>query len=153
MKIRLFFVFALMLGSLCAQTASREKFNLGPWEKDIGYAQAVRVGQTVYVSGTVGEGAMPDAIKQAYEGIARSLAAFHLTLADVVKENIYTTQIDELIKHKAVRNALYGSEFPAATWVQVSRLYDPAHVIEVEVIAVIPDAKPAAPAKQEKRSE
>jgi len=147
MKIRLLFLFAILSTAVIAQEKHREKFNLGPWENDIGYAQAVRVGQTVYVSGTVGQGEMPDAIKQAYEGIIRTLAAFHLTMVDVVKENIYTTKLDELIKHKAVRNAFYGSEFPAATWVQVSRLYDPEHVIEVEVIAVLPEAKPAAPTK------
>ena len=39
----------------------------------------------------------------------------------------------------AARRAFYGKDFPAATWVQVARLYDPAHVIEVELIAVFPE--------------
>ena len=47
--------------------------------------------------------------------------------------------IDALKAAKATRSAYYGTDFPAATWVQVSRLYEPDHVIEVEVIAVLPE--------------
>lgn len=117
----------------------KEKFQLGPWEDDIGYVQAVRVGNTLYISGSVGAGEMPAAIKSAYDEIGQTLAAYQLTFAHVVKENVFTTQLDELIKHKAVRRAYYGTDFPTASWVQVSRLYDPKFVIEVEVVAVFPD--------------
>ena len=117
----------------------KQKFQLGSWEQDIGYAQAVRVGNTLYVSGSVGAGDMPTAIKGAYGELSRTLAAYHLSFAHVVKENIFTTELDELKKYKDVRRAFYGTDFPAATWVQVNRLYQPNEVIEVEVIAVFPD--------------
>ncbi len=118
---------------------AKEKFHLGPWEDEIGYAQAVRVGNTLYISGSVGAGEMPAAIKSAYGELERSLAAYHLTFAHVVKENVYATNLDEFIKHKDLRRAYYGSDFPAATWVQVSRLYQPKFVLEVEVVAVFPE--------------
>ena len=121
------------------------RFQLGPWEDDIGYRQAVRTGNTLYISGSVGKGAMPDAIRQAYATLQKTLAHYGLTFADVVKENIYTTDLDALKANLAVRRAFYGQEFPAATWVQVSRLYDASHVIEVELVAGFPAAgAPAA---------
>jgi len=120
-----------------------ETFKLGDWEDGIGYRQAVRVGNTLYVSGTAGAGAMPDAIRGVYGELQKTLAHFGLTFAHVVKENAYTTDLDALKAHLEVRRAYYGRDFPAATWVQVSRLYEPAQVLEVELIAVFPD-EPAA---------
>jgi enamine deaminase RidA (YjgF/YER057c/UK114 family) len=117
---------------------AKQRFNLGPWENEIGYAQAVRVGNTLYVSGSVGGGEMPAAIRQAFDTIARTLSAHHLGFEHVVKENVFTTDIEALKAHKEVRNAYYKADYPAATWVQVARLYDTQHVIEVEVIAVFP---------------
>lgn len=125
----------------------KHKFNLGPWEDEIGYVQAVRVGNVLYVSGSVGGGAMPDAIKQAYDTIGRTLAAYRLGLQHVVKENIFTTDLDALKAYKDVRKTYYQSDFPAGTWVQVSRLYNPEYVIEVEVQAVFPDENKAKAAK------
>jgi enamine deaminase RidA (YjgF/YER057c/UK114 family) len=120
---------------------AKQKFHLGPWEQDIGYTQAVRVGNLLYVSGTTGHGEMAGAIKQAYDGIAKTLAAHGLSFGHIVKENAYTTDIEALKANKAVRNAYYGGDFPAATWVQISRLFTPDTVLEVEVIAVFPDKK------------
>jgi 2-iminobutanoate/2-iminopropanoate deaminase len=116
-----------------------ERFKAGAWEDDIGYRQAVRVGKTLYISGTVGAGEMPAAIKSAYDGLEKTLRHFGLTFQHVVKENIYTTKLDELKANLAIRRAYYGQDFPAATWVQVDRLYEPKDVIEVELIAVFPE--------------
>lgn len=110
-------------------------------ELEIGYSQAVRIGDTLYISGAVGEGEMPMAIAQAYDEIKKTLAAHGLDFRHVVKENIYASDIDALIKHKDVRRIYYGDDFPAATWVQAQRLYSPAHVVEVEVIAVFPKGR------------
>ncbi len=56
-----------------------------------------------------------------------------------MKENIYTTQIDALKTNLDLRRKFYGRDFPAATWVQVDRLYEPAQVIEVELVAEFPE--------------
>lgn len=130
---------AVPYGTQIAGPIKKQKFNLGPWENETGYAQAVRVGNTLYVSGSVGGGAMPDAIKKAYDTIARTLSAHKLGFQHIVKENVYTTDLDALKTNKAVRKTYYGTDFPAATWVQVSRLFQPEYVIEVEVIAVFPE--------------
>ncbi len=138
---------ASAIAFVSAQELRKEKFNLGPWENDIGYAQAVRVGNTLYVSGSTGGGAMPEAIGAAFDTIKKTLAAHRLDFRHVVKETIYTTDLDALKAATDVRKAYYGTDFPAATWVQVSRLFQPTIVIEVEVIAVFPEeaTKTAAP--------
>jgi 2-iminobutanoate/2-iminopropanoate deaminase len=118
----------------------KDKFNINKLEEDkIGYAQAVKAGNTIYISGAVGWGLMEDAMILAYDEIDKSLKAFHASFANVVKENIYTTAIDSVIKYKDLRKRYYGIDFPAATWVEVRRLYNPVLVFEVEVIAVLPE--------------
>ncbi len=128
-----------LVAPLSASAPQKEKFNQGPWENEIGYAQAVRVGNLVYISGSTGSGPMPQAIGQAMGGIQRSLEHYKLGFANVVKENIYTTDIEALKAHKELRKAYYKGDFPAATWVQVVRLFNPEQVIEIEVVAVIPE--------------
>jgi 2-iminobutanoate/2-iminopropanoate deaminase len=143
----------LLAGALYADNPApaqqTDKFMLGEWENDIGYRQAVRVGNTLYISGSVGGGEMPAAIREAYGALGQTLRHYGLTFQHVVKENIHTTKLDELKANLAIRRAFYGKDFPAATWVQVNRLYDPGHVLEVELIAVFPEAAPAADAQVE----
>ncbi len=136
----------LLSAPLPAQDLHKEKFNLGPWENEIGYAQAVRVGNTLYISGSVGEGPMPQAVDQAFGSIKKTLAHYGLDFRHVVKENAFTTDIDALKSANDVRKAYYGTDFPAATWIQISRLFSPQHVLEVEVIAVFPDVVSTATA-------
>jgi len=139
MKLTLALLIALLVSTVSAQELRKEKFNRGPWENEIGYAQAVRVGNTLYISGSTGSGSMPDAIRSAFTAIKETLAAYHLDFRHVVKETAYTTDIEALKAAQEVRKAYYGSDFPAATWVQIDRLFTPETVLEVEVIAVFPE--------------
>jgi 2-iminobutanoate/2-iminopropanoate deaminase len=134
------FLFASILHAAdIAAPLKTDKYMSGSWEDDIGFRQAVRVGQTLYISGTVGSGDMPVAIDEAYRTLEKTLQHYGLTFRHVVKETIYTTQLDALKANLDVRKKFYGTDYPAATWVQIARLYDPAHVIEVELIAVFPE--------------
>jgi enamine deaminase RidA (YjgF/YER057c/UK114 family) len=56
----------------------------------------------------------------------------------VVKENIFATDLDEMIKHKDVRRDFYKGDWPTASWVGVKRLYVPALLVQVDVIAELP---------------
>jgi 2-iminobutanoate/2-iminopropanoate deaminase len=107
-------------------------------ERDIGFCQAVRVGDTLYVSGITAPGPMETAVPRVYEGLKSVLEANGLSMRHVVKENVYATDLDALIAQKDARKPLYEGNLPAATWVQVERLYLPEFVIEVEVIAHYP---------------
>ena len=77
-----------------APVPEKQKFHLNEKsENEIGYAQAVRVGDVLYISGSVGAGPMPKAIQDAYEELRKTLAAYGLTFRNVVKENVYTTRL------------------------------------------------------------
>ena len=121
---------------------SKEKFNINKEGEDkIGYAQAVKVRNTIYVSGSVGWGKTEEALKHAYDEIALTLKNYNASFIHVVKENLYALELDSVIKYKDIRLNYYGKDFPAATWVEVKRLYNPGLKVEVEVIAVLPDKK------------
>lgn len=109
------------------------------FETAVGYCQAVRTGRTLYISGHAGKGDMPAAMQKVYEHLRKTLAANGLSFANVVKENVYATDLDAFIQNKAVRQSFYAdTPLPAATWVQVQRLYTPALVLEIELVAEYP---------------
>ncbi|MGZ5195565.1 MAG: RidA family protein [Ramlibacter sp.] len=107
-------------------------------EKDIGFCQAVRTGKTLHVSGVAGAGNMDVAMRSVYSRLKQILEANGFSLADVVKENVYATDLDAFIHNKEIRKDFYGQVLPAATWVQVQRLYLPSFVVEIEVTAQYP---------------
>ena len=107
-------------------------------EQDIGYCAALRSGDTLYLSGTVGTEPMPAAVQAVYARLGQTLKEQGLSFADVVKENVYTTRLDEFIQAAPLRKAFYGGSYPAATWVGVERLYEKEDVLEVELIAKYP---------------
>lgn len=119
----------------------KEKWHWGnPNKQDTsaGYAQALRVGDVLYISGTVTTEMNEKGVKQVYEGLERSLKQYGLTFQHVVKENLYTTDIEAMQKFNYVRKQFYKGDFPAATWVQIVRLYMPDAKLEVELIAHFP---------------
>jgi enamine deaminase RidA (YjgF/YER057c/UK114 family) len=70
-----------------ALSADKQGFHLHEeGENAIGYSQAMRAGNTLYISGTVGAGEMKNAIKEAYDKLRRTLAAYGIGFGDVVKE-------------------------------------------------------------------
>jgi enamine deaminase RidA (YjgF/YER057c/UK114 family) len=107
-------------------------------EKDIGFCQALRNDGTLHVSGIAGEGSMGSAVRSVYVRLKQILEANGLSLANVVKENVYATDLDAFIQSREIRKEFYGQVLPAATWVQVQRLYLPSFVVEIEVTAEYP---------------
>ncbi len=97
MKLCLTFV-SVVAGFTSISTASdipKKPFHLNEKiEKEIGYAQAVRIGDTLDISGSVGAGEMPAAIRESYDELKRTLAAHGLDFRNVVKENFFTTYLD-----------------------------------------------------------
>lgn len=133
----------ILYSQLQAQDNSikKEKFNWGHGDQDTtaGYAQAVKVDNVIYISGTVGRDVNPEGIKRVYEGLERTLKYYGATFQNVVKENLYTTDIEAMKQYNTVRKAFYKGDFPAATWVQISRLYMADAKLEIELIAHLPE--------------
>jgi enamine deaminase RidA (YjgF/YER057c/UK114 family) len=143
-------------------TADRETGTLGmPWEESYGYAQAVRVGDTIYLSGQLSHddagnlvgpapldpqhrildhSNMEIQMRQAYANAEKVLARFGAGLRHVVEEVLYVTDMDAAFAVAGrVRKQAYGSEMPAvaSTIVTTSRLAFPAQLVEIRFTARI----------------
>lgn len=109
-----------------------------PWEGVIGYSQVAEVNGTVYLSGVACSGeSYAKAIPDCYRQLKVQLDKLHLTPANIVKETVFTKSIEGLKEQIPARKDFYGNaNYPAATWIEISRLYLPEHLVEVDVIAV-----------------
>lgn len=117
-----------------------ERRHYGDHEAAIGYTQAVRTGNTLYLAGLTHQGdTMADQLEGIYNTIERILSDYGATTADIVRETVYTTDIEALKEAIPLRKSYFPSGvFPAATWVQVERLFLPSMKVEVEVSVQIP---------------
>jgi enamine deaminase RidA (YjgF/YER057c/UK114 family) len=123
-----------------AKPLERKTYNLHAAENKVGYAQAVLVGNTLHISGTVASGNnMAEQVEAVYKNLERTLAHHGLTFQHVVKETVYTTDIAALAQQIELRKKFYtGSIYPAATWVEVKRLLMPQALVEIELTAIKP---------------
>ncbi|QQT32825.1 RidA family protein [Sphingobacterium multivorum] len=103
-----------------------------------GYCQVLKVDNILYISGAVTTDLSPKGIQAVYNDLKASLSSFGATFQHVVKENLYTTDIEAMKKYNDVRKKFYNNDFPAATWIQVQRLYMSDAKLEVELIAHLP---------------
>lgn len=103
-----------------------------------GYTQVLKVDNVLYISGAVTNNITPEGITSVYNALKASLASYGATFENVVKENLYTTDIEAMKKYNYVRKKFYSGDFPAATWVQIDRLYMPEAKLEIELIAHLP---------------
>lgn len=116
-----------------------------PWEAQIGYSRAVKVGNTVQVSGTtatvngevVGEGDPAEQTRAALGIIRTALETAGAQLSDVVRTRIYVTDISRWEEVARAHGEAFGDIRPATTLVQVAALIDPLHLVEIEAEAVI----------------
>jgi len=119
----------------------------GPYEPIVGYSRAVRVGQAVYVAGTtatgadgriVGEGDAYAQTVQIFKTIAAALRGLDCRLEDVVRTRIFVTNVADWEAIGRAHGEIFRNIRPACTLVAVSRLVDPAMLVEIEVDAVAP---------------
>jgi enamine deaminase RidA (YjgF/YER057c/UK114 family) len=122
----------------------------GPWEAKIGYSRAVRVGQSVQVSGTtamtpaglVGKGNPYAQTIQALKTFQAALEQAGASMADVVRTRIYMSNIEQWQEVGRAHGETFGSIRPATTMVEVNRLIDPDMLIEIEADAITAEANP-----------
>ena len=131
--------------------SERENFSSGgKWEPIIGYSRAVRAGDWIHVAGTTAAGpdgtveAPGDAYRQtlaALRTIERVLADAGATIADVVRTRMFVTDIGRWEEYGRAHGELFRDIRPAATMAEVSRLIDPAMLVEIEVDAFSPRSR------------
>lgn len=129
---------------------SRTNIHSGaPWEGTVGYCRAVRLGSHIMISGTAPVGAdgevvgVGDAYAQAtrcIEIIGAALEKAGAGLEDVVRTRIYVTDIERWEDVARAHQEAFGDVSPATTMVEVSRLIDPAMLVEIEADALLAES-------------
>ena len=117
-----------------------------PWESKVGYSRAVRVRNHVWVAGTtasdvsgtvVAVGNAGEQTRYILQKIERALAETGASLRDVVRTRLYVTNIADWQAVGSVHGEFLGDIRPASTMVEVSKLIDPQHLVEIEVDAFV----------------
>lgn len=119
-----------------------------PWEKEVGYSRAVRVGNIVEVAGTTAvEGQEIMFPYEPYEQthyilmkIDQTLQDAGASLKDVVRTRIYVTNILWWPEIGRAHREIFRNINPAATMVEVSQLIDERLMVEIEATAIIAEA-------------
>ena len=117
-----------------------------PWESIVGYSRAVRIGSHVWVAGTtasdengnvVGVGDSAAQTRYVLKKISRALEEAGATFADVVRTRMFVSDISQWEIIGRVHGEIFAAIRPASTMVEVARLIDPQHLIEIEVDAFL----------------
>jgi enamine deaminase RidA (YjgF/YER057c/UK114 family) len=136
-----------------------------PWEDTYGYSQAIKIGNTIHVSGQLSHdengtliapaaldksgkpsefSMMEEQMRVNYANAAKLLARFGATLGDVVEETLYVLDVDAAFAAAGkVRKEAYATARPqcASNLIGVSRLAFREQLIEVVFKAVLPAAQ------------
>lgn len=153
-------VSALLAGCACSSgmcgddaragggSVEREVFKLRPGVEDqYGYTHAIRIGDRLMISGAVSmdaeghptaAGDLGQQVRNCYADLRAILEHFGCTFADVVVENIFTTDMAGMLQQGGYRAEVYGGQYPTGTWVEVKGLALPEFMVEIEVEAHCP---------------
>ena len=118
-------------------------FSDTPWEPEVGYCRAIRVGSRISVSGTVGigpDGHAPQGVyAQAAAAIAHAVAAVEAlggTREDVVRTRMFATDpVGDLAEIARAHREAFGAHPPATSLLGVAALVAPEFVFEIEIEA------------------
>jgi enamine deaminase RidA (YjgF/YER057c/UK114 family) len=118
---------------------------LAPWEARYGYSRVVVAGGWAITAGTTATGL--DGVLHPGDPYRQALAAFTIALEalkeagvaaeQVVRTRMYVTDITSQAEIGRAHREVLGHIRPVATMVEVARLADPAHLVEVEVEAYL----------------
>lgn len=112
-------------------------------------AQGYRVGDLLFISGQaavdgsgqlVGRGDFDAQAEQVFVNLDRVLRAGGSSLVNVIKVTIFLRDMSNFEKIVELRGRHFTAPYPADTIVEVSSLYSPDALIEIEAIAVVDEA-------------
>jgi len=116
-----------------------------PFEPQIGFSRAVRVGPFVAVSGTApiapdGSVASPGDLygqtKRCLEIISQAVAKAGLSMDDVIRTRVMLTDISRWKEAAKAHGEAFGAIRPASTFVEVKGLIDRGWLVEIEADCV-----------------
>nr|WP_133548300.1 RidA family protein [Salegentibacter sp. 24] len=120
-----------------------EYFKLRPEvEETYGYSHAVKIGNSIKISGAVSMddqgnptavGDFEQQMKNCYCDLEKILKHFNCTFDDVVKEDVFTTNMPGFLEVAGYRTEIYKNHFPTGSWLGVKELALPELLIEIEL--------------------
>lgn len=127
------------------ESGGRKRASSGSaWEPKVGYSRAVRVGNTIAITGTVGvnaDGTFPKTVaeqtRRALQIIQAAIEALGGKIEDVVRTRMFVTDISQWEAVGAVHGEVFGAIRPATTMVEVAKLIDAAAFVEIEADAIV----------------
>lgn len=116
-----------------------------PWEAQVGYSRAVRIGNVVEVSGTVaqkdgeiqGIGDPYEQTRIIIQIIEKALLEAGASLQDVVRTRIFVKDMQHWPEIGRAHGEAFGEIRPASSMIQIQGLIDPDMLVEIEATAVI----------------
>jgi len=118
----------------------------GPWEEIFGYSRVVAAGPWLVTAGctstvdgvvtNVGDAA--GQTRQAFRIALEALAQAGASVEHVVRTRMYVVNTSDADAVGRAHGEIFGAVKPASTMVMVAALIDPAHLVEVEVDAYLP---------------
>jgi len=116
------------------------------WEDIVGYSRAVKVGNTIEVTGTVASGENGKVVgkgdpyiqtKYIYQKIEKVLQQAGATMKDVVRVRMFVTDISQWQEYGKAHSEFFKNIKPCNTMVEVSALIEPDYMIEIEATAIL----------------
>lgn len=116
------------------------------WEDIVGYSRAVKVGNTVEVTGTVAVNERSELVggdnayeqtKFIIEKIAKVLEQAGASLKDVVRTRMFVTDISLWEEYGKAHGEFFAAIKPCTSMIEVKGLIAPEYLIEIEATAII----------------
>lgn len=146
MKSMCLFIALLFTSGAIAQEIERS--NPEGMTQPTSYSHLVTFDRLMFIAGqvaldgdgnVVGEGDMTAQLRQVFENMKSVLASRNADFSNIVKINIFTTDVDTLRQNMGIRSEYFGDHAPASTLVQIERLARPVFLVEIEAIAIAPE--------------
>ncbi len=118
------------------------------WESIVGYSRAVKIGNTIELTGTVavddqgelvGKDNAYEQTKFIIEKIEKVLQRAGASLKDVVRTRMFVTDISRWEEYGKAHGKYFGSILPCTSMIEVKGLIEPGYLIEIEATAILSD--------------
>jgi enamine deaminase RidA (YjgF/YER057c/UK114 family) len=114
------------------------------WEPKMGYSRAVRIGNTIAVTGCVGinaDGKYPEGLeaqaRRSLQIIRAAIEALGGKLENVIRTRMYVTDVSKWEEVAAAHGEMFGVIRPATTIVEIAKLIDKDALVEIEADAIV----------------